>query len=193
MKLIQHNFYKDYFFNNNMKIKIILIIILISLVLVGCQVDVNKGVPDNLPQTDWMDIELKDIRTQKTFQVSDFKGQKILVESFAVWCPLCTLQQEEIRKLHQELGDSFVSISLDTDPNEDEARVIEHLDRNGFDWLYAIAPKELTQQLIDQFGVGIINAPAAPVLLVCEDQSTRLLKRGVKRVDTLKEELARGC
>tara|TARA_Y100000034_G_C6559755_1_gene242188 strand:- start:329 stop:472 length:144 start_codon:yes stop_codon:yes gene_type:complete len=47
--------------------------------------------------------------------------------------------------------------------------------------------------LIDEFGVNVVNAPQAPVILVCKDQSTRLLKRGVKSSSELKEEIKKGC
>lgn len=139
----------------------------------------------------WMDAELKDVRTQEAFKISDFKGKPVLLESFAVWCPICTKQQEEIKKLHEEIGDSVVSVSLDTDPDEDEAFVKEHIEKNGFDWRYAVSPVEITRSLIDDFGVGIVNAPSAPVILICEDGSARQLDRGVKDVDELKEEIAK--
>jgi len=141
----------------------------------------------------WMETQFEDVRTGKSFKVSDFKEKKVLLESFAVWCPTCTRQQQEIEKLHNELGDSFVSISLDTDVNEDKAKIQEHLDRNGFDWLYAISPEAATRSLIKDFGIGVVNAPTAPVVLICEDGSTRLLPRGLKKVDELKSEIAKGC
>jgi hypothetical protein len=33
----------------------------------------------------WVDIELTDVATGETFRVSDFSGEQVLVESFAVW------------------------------------------------------------------------------------------------------------
>ncbi len=141
----------------------------------------------------WMDVELKDVRSGETFRISDFEGRPILIESFAVWCPTCTIQQREIGKLKDTEGEGIVHISLDTDPNEDEARITEHLDRNGFDWYYAVSPIELTQALMDQFGLAVVNAPGAPMILVCEDLSTRLLRTGVKTADDLLAEVERGC
>jgi thiol-disulfide isomerase/thioredoxin len=142
---------------------------------------------------DWRNLEMKDVNSGEMFKIADFAGTPVLVESFAVWCPLCTRQQSNIKSLHEEVGDSIISISLDTDPNEDESLVTEHTQKNGFDWRYAIAPVAVTKSLIDDFGVGVVNAPAVPVILICEDQSARMLERGVKSVDDLKAELARGC
>jgi hypothetical protein len=82
---------------------------------------------------------------------------------------------------------------LDTDPNEDASAVQAHQDRYGFDWYFAVSPANLTQELIDEFGLGFVNAPTAPVVLICEDQSTRFLESGVKTAEELKEEIEAGC
>ncbi|MBR9675391.1 redoxin family protein [Candidatus Woesearchaeota archaeon] len=142
---------------------------------------------------DWKNALLKDVNTGEEFRINDFKGKLILLESFAVWCPTCTRQQKEIKEFHESVGDDIISISLDTDPNEDEERVLQHATSNGFGWYYAISPREVTQSLVDEFGVSFVNAPLAPVLLICEDQSARLLRSGVKNADALKEEVEKGC
>lgn len=142
-------------------------------------------------QDGWRDAELKDVLTGSTFKISDFKGKPILLESFAVWCPTCRKQQEKIKELHEDVGDSVISISLDTDPNEDTSKVIGHANKNDFDWLFAVSPTAVTQELIDEFGISVVNAPGAPVVLICGDQSARLLGRGVKSVDRLKQEIGK--
>ena len=141
----------------------------------------------------WMDIELTDVATGQTFKISDYKGKPILIESFAVWCPTCLAQQKEVNKARQSEGEGVIHISLDTDPNEDEAKVREHIERNGFDWYYVVSPVEFTKALIDEFGLKIVSAPRAPVVLICEDQSTRFLRSGLKSADELLSEVERGC
>ena len=178
--------------------KTIYFILLLSAVvfIVGCGNAVQTGntstVSEDSPSL-WKETSFEDVRAGNSFKVSDFIGKPILVESFAVWCPTCTRQQQEISKLHEEVGDSVVSISLDTDQNEDKAKVQEHLERNGFDWLYAVSPEDATKSLITDFGIGVVNAPTAPVILICEDGSSRLLPRGLKKVNELKSEIAKGC
>jgi thiol-disulfide isomerase/thioredoxin len=146
-----------------------------------------------LSAQDWRDIPLRDVISGETFRISDFEDQTVLLESFAVWCPTCTKQQEEVRKLHEQVGDEVISISLDVDPNEDEELVREHALANGFDWRYAIAPPELTRALIERFGTAIVAAPSAPIILICGQEEARLLKRGVKKADRLQEEIQHGC
>lgn len=148
------------------------------------------------PQTGkpaWMDIQLKDVATGNNFKISDFKGKPVLLESFAVWCPTCLKQQKEIKELKSREGDAMVYIALDTDPNEDEVRVREHLTKNNFDWYFAVAPIEITNALKDEFGLSIVNAPGTPVILICKDQSARFLRRGIKTTDDLLSEVNKGC
>lgn len=144
--------------------------------------------PSNPPV--WMTIELNDVNSGETFTFQEFQGKPVLLESFAVWCPTCTRQQQESKKFHDEVGDSVISISIDTDPNEDEERVRTHSQDNGFNWRYAVSPVSMTQSLIDEFGVRIINAPSVPMVLICEDGSFEILDSGVKKVPELKEAIA---
>jgi thiol-disulfide isomerase/thioredoxin len=171
---------------------------IMMFVFFGCisetvDVDQNSSTNSTLTKQGWMDVELTDVATNQTFKISDFKGKPILVESFAVWCSTCLAQQRESKKLKEELGESVVHISLDTDPNEDRSIVLGHINQYGFDWFYAITPISMTQDLINEYGISVVNAPGAPVILICEDQTTRFLRRGVKSADDLKEEIAKGC
>lgn len=134
----------------------------------------------------WRETELADVATGEVFTVGQFVGQPVLLEFFAVWCPVCTEQQREMHGAGAEMDD-LILISLNTDPNEDADRVREHLQRNeDFDWRYAVAPSAMTQSLVDEFGSIIANPPAAPIVRVCRDGRASLLdRRGVKPTDEL--------
>ncbi|NPE27769.1 redoxin family protein [Methanococcoides sp. SA1] len=166
---------------------------IITLVLIsGCVgTETNE---DTAPEEiiDWKEVELTNTITGDTFKISDFEGQTVMLETFAVWCPTCLQQQKEMKKLSL-VETEVIHISLDTDPNEDAELVKDHAEKNGFDWYFAVAPIEMTGSLIDEFGVAVVNAPSAPVILICDDQSTRLLDRGLKRSDELLTELEEGC
>ncbi len=139
---------------------------------------------------EWASIELADAVTGESFTIADFAGKPILVESFAVWCPICLRQQKEMARLLELEGDSIVHVSLDTDPNEDVIAVRLHAEEHGFTWLFAVAPVEMTQMLIDEFGLTVANAPSAPVIFIDVAGSARLLPRGVKSAEELLEEIA---
>jgi thiol-disulfide isomerase/thioredoxin len=143
-------------------------------------------------ETNWRSIEIKDINSNSYFKISDFKDKPVLLESFAVWCPTCTQQQKEIKKLHEDIGKEVISVSLDTDPSEEESKIKQHIENHGFDWRYAVSPSDMTQSLTDEFGLSVISAPSAPVILICpDDQIARLLERGVKSPEKLKDEIAK--
>jgi thiol-disulfide isomerase/thioredoxin len=148
---------------------------------------------ERLNEKSFLDYELTDALSGQVFKLSDFAGTFVLLESFAVWCPTCTRQQEILKDFHQKNENVLVTVSLDTDPNEDVEIVRKHAENNGFDWKYAISPVELTAMLIDEFGYAIVSAPNVPMVLICEDQSFRMLDSGKKSVEELKEEIEAGC
>jgi len=112
----------------------------------------------------WQTTELTDVLTEETFSV-DGLGGPVVVQSFAVWCPKCQRQSEELSKI----GESATVVGLNTDPNEDAEKVRQHAERNGFDWRFAVAPTEMTQSLVDEFGTTVTNAPSTPIIVACDD------------------------
>ena len=161
---------------------------LLALQLMGSQ---SEGTPAEeailLPA--WANIELVDAVSGESFRIADYAGKPILIESFAVWCSTCLRQQREMARLIDLAGEAIVHISLDTDPNENLTKVRDHALRHDFSWLYAVAPFELTQALINDFGLTVVNAPRAPVILIDVDGTARLLPNGVKSAEQLLEEI----
>jgi thiol-disulfide isomerase/thioredoxin len=147
---------------------------------------------ENNVDVNWRTAVLEDVNTGEFFSVNDFLGKTVLLESFAVWCPTCTVQQIHIQTLHDEMPE-IITISIDTDTNEDEEIVRSHVNANSFTGRYVVATKAVAQSLVDEFGFGVVNAPSAPVVLVCEDGTSRLMARGLKPLDELKEEIEKGC
>ena len=173
---------------------IVVVVLAVSIFASGCAQQTTPTSSVTPPAASaWMDIELTDVATGQTFKISDFKGKPILLESFAVWCPTCLRQQREIKKVREIAGDAIIHISLDTDPNEDAEKIREHIQRNGLDWYFAVSPIELTQALINEFGLDFVSAPRAPLVLICEDGSARFLRSGVKPVEELAADVAQGC
>ncbi len=139
--------------------------------------------------TDWKEVPLTDVSSGEKYTVEELE-KPVLVETFAVWCPTCTRQQREVGKLHQDID--VTSVSLDVDPNEDEEKIRQHLERHGFSWRYSVSPPEATNLLRKEYGNVIITPPRAPMVLVCEE-GERLLSTGVKPSSRLQQEIERGC
>jgi thiol-disulfide isomerase/thioredoxin len=176
-----------------MKFNIFILVSFFLFLFTACSLTTSDTNDEaHVENQNWRDVLLTDIRTGNHFKISDFE-KPILIESFAVWCPLCTEQQNQVKELHKRLGDSFISIALNTDPNEDKEKVLNHINEHNFNWYYAISPPELTTELINTFGISFVNAPSAPMILICQNGSTTFLKRGVKSVDYLEQTISEVC
>ena len=172
-----------------MKHILMILALAMTLTVFGCAdsttANNKKDADDKAERNSWMSVELTDVRTGETFRISDFIGTPVLLETFAVWCSTCKKQQDEIERLHDKLGDDVVSISVDTDPNEDRSKVKEHTERYGFNWRFAVDVDDFGRMLVDDFGVNVVNAPSAPVILIDEKGHAELLRFGVKKADEL--------
>lgn len=123
----------------------------------------------------WRTKELTDVLTGETFTIGELEPP-VLVENFAVWCPVCTRQQKQVGALLDQ-RDDVTAVSINVDANEDAETVREHADTEGFDWPFAVAPPEVTTSLRDAFGTTVLNPPSAPIVRVCADSTTLLSGR----------------
>ena len=135
----------------------------------------------------WFNTGLIDTNRGNSFTVNDFKGKVVLVETMAVWCSTCRSQQEQIKAMHEKLGmsDDLVSLSLDIDPNEDIETVKSYLASTGFDWLYAVAPADLSREIASLYGDQFLNPPSAPVFIIDRHGEVHPLPFGLKSADDL--------
>lgn len=139
----------------------------------------------------WFAVALTDVNTGETFTVADLHGRVVLVETLAVWCSKCLQQQRNIQALQAQLGerDDFVSLGLGVDPNESDAVLKEHAARNGFDWKYAVAPREVAREIAGLYGDQFLNPPSTPMLIIDRQGQVHLLPFGIKSVDELRAAL----
>ncbi|MBI4595115.1 MAG: redoxin family protein [Candidatus Tectomicrobia bacterium] len=164
-------------------------VILMSLSVLAFSCAPRPSGPAQTPDQTWLNIPLKDVRTDKQFKLSDFKGKVVLLETMAVWCTTCVRQQIEIKKVDSRFRDEVVSISLDIDPNENEAILQKHALNNGFDWYWAVSSTAMSQQLERAFGNAILNPPSTPMVIIDRNQSPHLLRFGVKSAEELVREI----
>ena len=111
----------------------------------------------------WRTTELTTVRGEESFSLDGLEPP-VVVQSFAVWCPKCGRQSEELAAL----AGSTTVVGLNTDPNEDAERVRRHAEQNGFDWRFAVVPAEMTDSLVEAFGPTVVNAPSTPLVVVRE-------------------------
>jgi thiol-disulfide isomerase/thioredoxin len=135
---------------------------------------------DAQPASTWRTTELTSVRDDETFTVAGF-DQPVVIQSFAVWCPKCEQQSAAL----SGVDDSVTVVGLNTDPNEDAAKVRQHAEDNGFDWRFAVAPAEMTESLIDQFGATVTNAPSTPVIVACQDGDATFMSGSINPAEEI--------
>lgn len=166
--------------------------LLLALTTFGCASNTTgtTDTPDTAETAEWMEIELTDVRTGETFKLSDFNGTPVLLETFAVWCSTCKRQQDQIDALHEKVGDDVISVSIDIDPSENKQNVQDHVERYDFNWRFAIDTDDFAKMLVADFGVNVVNAPSAPIILIDAAGQPELLRFGVKNASELEETIA---
>jgi len=139
----------------------------------------------------WFSTELTDVQTGQTFTMNDFAGKVVLVETMAIWCPTCAAQANEVRNLHELLGnpDDLVSVSLDVDLHEDDAALKEYSEAYGFDWHFAVAPLEVARALGNLYSAEYLNPPLSPMLIIDRDGNVHQLEYGKKSAEILQKSL----
>jgi cytochrome oxidase Cu insertion factor (SCO1/SenC/PrrC family) len=136
---------------------------------------------------DWFDMELTDVQTGETFTMNDYAGKVVLLETMAIWCPNCIVQANEVRNLHEMLGDpdDLISVSLDVDLNEDEASLKEYASGFGFEWHFAVAPLLVARALGNLYSAQYLNPPLSPMLIIDRDGNVHHLEYGKKDAEAL--------
>jgi thiol-disulfide isomerase/thioredoxin len=171
-------------------------ILLTSQLLSACGPTASPALPAisasaTAPSTapDWFKIAMTDVRTGKTFTVSDFAGKVVLIETIAEWCPNCLFQQGETRKMSKQLGNpqDLILISLDVDSHEDEASLKKYTDDFGFEWRFAVASLEVERALGNLYSAEYLNPPLEPMLLIDRQGNAHQLPYGQKDADTLQK------
>lgn len=140
---------------------------------------------------DWFGRELVNVRSGESFTLTDYQGKVVLVETMAIWCTNCLQQQKQVLELHEMLGerDDFISLGLDIDPFEQAPDLKTYVENNGFHWVYAVSPKETSQELSQLYGQQFLNPPSTPMLIVDRHGEAHPLPFGIKSAADLQQAL----
>lgn len=174
----------------------ILACFIIALILVACQTapqssatSETSGTTIDVTTPEWFDMELTDAQTGETFTMNDYTGKVVLMETMAMWCPNCIVQANEVRNLHELLGnpDDLISVSLDVDINEDADSLKEYAGSYGFEWHFAVAPLDVARALGNLYTAQYLNPPLSPMLIIDREGNVHHLDYGLKEAETLQE------
>ncbi|MFC2028666.1 TlpA family protein disulfide reductase [Chloroflexota bacterium] len=135
----------------------------------------------------WLGASLTNVHTGEQFSISEFQGKVVLVENLAMWCSNCKKQQQQVKALHDQLGNDsdLISIGLDIDPNEVADDLIRYTNNNGFDWIYSVAPVEVINEIGNLYGTQYLNPPSTPILIIDRKGEVHLTPFGIKSAGEL--------
>ncbi len=155
----------------------------------GMMSDATPGAMMESPA--FFDATLTDAASMQPFTIHDYQGKVVLVETMAMWCPNCLQQQKQVEALHTLLGerDDFVSVSLDIDPNEEAGPLKSYVEKNGFDWTYAIAPAAVSREIGQLYGQQFLNPTSTPMFIIDRHGQVHTLPFGIKNAEALKNAL----
>jgi thiol-disulfide isomerase/thioredoxin len=135
----------------------------------------------------WFGTTLTDVTTGKPFSIGGFKGKVVLVETMAQTCVPCKQQQSNIKAFLEKLGmpADLVTVSLDVDAKDAGGALKTYAAGNGFGWLYAVAPADVSQGLGKLYGIQSLDPASAPLLVIDQNGDAHPLPAGIQSADDL--------
>ena len=171
---------------------------IVIVFLTGC-ITSDQGVPSSHPTdtskdqslnkssgTSWLTMPITDAVTGKETTIADLasSGKPVIMHTFAVWCPACSMQLRETKKLNQNNPNQFIILGVDIDPRENTAQVKSHIEKNKFDGMYVTASQEFTRSLIGTVGSQVVQS--LPQTVIIKNQSVTYIGDGVFPENNLK-------
>lgn len=143
--------------------------------------------PTVSPELAWLTTPLTNVATGERFTIRDLtnQGKPVIINSFAVWCPGCSMQLLESTKLVTENPDKYVFLAIDIDPNENSDKVKKHQLKNNYVGTFVTSPTAVTRSLVSAYGPRF--ALEIPQTIIISNTTATYLGDGVFSADTLKK------
>ncbi|HUT80883.1 MAG TPA: cytochrome c biogenesis protein CcdA [Candidatus Bathyarchaeia archaeon] len=83
------------------------------------------------------------------FTLSDYREEVVLLDFMSVTCVPCMLLMDELVQIYNEFNDSLVMLSVDVDPSDTEAQLLDFKNDYNAKWDFALD----TDGLLEKYGV----------------------------------------
>ena len=135
----------------------------------------------------WRTTLLRDVRTGKEFTIDELRGKLVAIEPMAIWCANCRIQQREAAAALAAMPPgAVVYVGVDVDPNEQPEALAAYSGREGFDWAFVVASREVARSLAAAFGDQVLSPPSTPLIMVGPDGSVLDVHFGIRNAEELK-------
>lgn len=115
--------------------KVLIIAALVFACIIGFLFMIHRGVQSPMvPGVRAADFQLKDV-CGKTYQLSDFRGQTVVLNFFATWCPPCMDEASELEAFGNEVKDvQLIMIAR----GESKKSIKNYIEENDSKLLYLV-------------------------------------------------------
>lgn len=124
-------------------------------------------------ESSWMTVPITDVMTGKQTTIEELaeEGKPVIIHSFAVWCPACSIQLRETAKILKENPGAYTVLGIDLDSRENTDMIKSHIEKNQFVGMYIAAPTELTKGLVQTVGPRVVQS-LPQTLIICNKKIT---------------------
>jgi thiol-disulfide isomerase/thioredoxin len=134
----------------------------------------------------WFSTPLVNAETNTTFKLADYTEKTVYIEFIATWCTNCRTQQNIVRDVQTQLGNSdYVYISLSVEPRDTTAMLAQYRVERNYPWTFAVVPPDMLAALVTQFGQTVTNPPATPHLVISPTGAVSQLATGMHSAEQL--------
>jgi cytochrome oxidase Cu insertion factor (SCO1/SenC/PrrC family) len=150
---------------------VVVVLLLVIMPLAGaCSADAEASPGGATRAEAWRTATLTDVLTGEDFRIADLRGKVVAIETMAIWCINCRVQQTAVVDALDELDSpDVIYVSLDVDPNERAGDLAEYARQFGFDWRFAIASPDVARSLAMTFGDQVLSPPSTPLIVLGRD------------------------
>ena len=120
----------------------------------------------------WAVATLTDVSTGSQFRIADLAapGKVVFVETMAIWCANCRVQQTEAAAALGQLDPERVEwVVLDVESSESADALARYRDQHGFPFRYAISDAALSRSLAMHFGDVVLSPPSVNIIVLGTD------------------------
>ena len=115
--------------------------------------------------------------------LSEYRGEVVLLEFMATWCPVCREETTELLKLSQRYRNQVIIITISTDPNYDTVNWLNaYVEAHGISWSVC----RDTQDVNQTYEIDAIPS----LVLIDQHQNISWRNTGWANSDTLSEQIA---
>ncbi|WP_455283305.1 TlpA family protein disulfide reductase [[Eubacterium] cellulosolvens] len=114
-----------------------------AALLIFCLVAINPIITEVKGAEKAHEFTLTDIEG-KEFSLSDFKGEYVLIDFWAIWCKPCELSLPHLKNLKSQLGEKINIISINIETEETIEQIREYKEKHDMDWIVAKDTEFLT-------------------------------------------------